>query len=303
MNLLTLKNNNAEFLIEFIDSNLVEKGNSKNTASAYKNDLMQFLSWLENKNYNLKSIDENQIESYLVFLGKRGYKESSISRKTACLKAFFKFLLKESYKKNNAMKNISRNNKSKNLPKSLSDNEVNQIFNYLEKTMDKNKLRNKAIFELLYGCGLRVSELINLDIENINFEESQIKCTGKGNKQRVVPTNDNCLKSINDYIELERYILKIKEPKALFLNKNGRRVSRQTIWTTVKECTNKLNLSIEVTPHTLRHSFATALLKGGANIREVQELLGHSSLSATQIYTFLDNDWIKKEYISSHPRA
>ena len=303
MNLLTLKNKNAEFIKEFIDSNLVEKGNSKNTASAYKNDLIQFLNWSENKNYNLKSIDENQIELYLVYLGKRGYKEASISRKTACLKAFFKFLLKESYKKNNAMKNISRNNKSKSLPKSLSDNEVNQIFNYLEKTKDKNKLRNKAIFEILYGCGLRVSELINLDIENINFEESQIKCTGKGNKQRIVPTNDNCLKSINDYIEFERNILKIKEPKALFLNKNGRRVSRQTIWITVKECTYHLNLSIEVTPHTLRHSFATALLKGGANIREVQELLGHSSLSATQIYTFLDNDWIKKEYLKSHPRA
>ena len=303
MNLLAHKNKNIEFLKEFIDSNLVEKGNSKNTASAYKNDLMQFLNWSENKNYNLKSIDENQIELYLVYLGKRGYKEASISRKTACLKAFFKFLLKESYKKNNVMKNISRNNKSKSLPKSLSDNEVNQIFNYIEKTKDKNKLRNKAIFEILYGCGLRVSELINLDIENINFEESQIKCTGKGNKQRIVPTNDNCLKSINDYIELERNILKIKETKALFLNKNGRRVSRQTIWIAVKECTNHLNLSIEVTPHTLRHSFATALLKGGANIREVQELLGHSSLSATQIYTFLDNDWIKKEYLKSHPRA
>ena len=101
----------------------------------------------------------------------------------------------------------------------------------------------------------------------------------------------------------EKNILKIKEPKALFLNKNGRRVSRQTIWIAVKECTTHLNLSVEVTPHTLRHSFATALLKGGANIREVQELLGHSSLSATQIYTFLDNDWVKKEYLKSHPRA
>ena len=201
------------------------------------------------------------------------------------------------------MKNISRNNKSKSLPKSLSDYEVNKIFDLIDRSEDKNKLRNKAIFEILYGCGLRVSELINLDVENVNFEESQIKCTGKGNKQRIVPTNDNCLKSINDYIEFERNILKIKESKALFLNNNGRRVSRQTIWTSVKDCTKDLNLSIEVTPHTLRHSFATALLKGGANIREVQELMGHSSLSATQIYTFLDNDWIKKEYLNSHPRA
>ena len=301
MNLSTYKN--KEFLKEFIDSNLVEKGNSRNTASAYTNDLKQFLNWSEQNNYDLKMIDENKIEKYLIYLSKRGYKEASISRKTACLKAFFKFLLKENYKKNNIMKNISRNNKSKSLPKSLPDIELIKIFKLLNKSKDKNKLRNKAIFEIFYGCGLRVSELINLDIENINFEESQIKCTGKGNKQRIVPTNDNCLKSINDYIELERNILKIKESRSLFLNKNGRRISRQTIWTTVKECTKDLNLSIEVTPHTLRHSFATELLKGGANIREVQELMGHSSLAATQIYTFLDNDWIKKEYLKSHPRA
>ncbi len=303
MSLTSYKNKNFEFIKEFIDCNLVEKGNSKNTASAYTNDLTQFLNWSDRNDFNLKTINENEIEKYLIYLGKRGYKETSISRKTACLKAFFKFLLKESYKKNNVMKNISRNNNSKSLPKSLSDTEINKIFKQIDKSKDKNKLRNKAIFEILYGCGLRVSELINLDIENINFEESQIKCTGKGNRQRVVPTNDNCLKSIDEYLYSERNILKIKEPRALFLNKNGRRISRQTIWSTVKECSKGLKISIEVTPHTLRHSFATALLKGGANIREVQELMGHSSLSATQIYTFLDNDWIKKEYLNSHPRA
>tara|TARA_Y100000996_G_scaffold388771_1_gene348603 strand:+ start:367 stop:1278 length:912 start_codon:yes stop_codon:yes gene_type:complete len=303
MNLTSLKNKNSLFIKEFIDSNLVEKGNSKNTASAYSNDLTQFLNWSDKNNFNLKTIEENEIEKYLIFLGKRGYKEASISRKTACLKAFFKFLLKENYKKNNVMKNISRNNNSKGLPKSLSEKEVNKIFKHINLSIDKNKLRNKAVFEILYGCGLRVSELINLDIENINFEESQIKCTGKGNKQRVVPTNDYCLKSIDEYIELERNNFKIKQSKALFLNKNGKRISRQTVWSSVKNCTKDLRLSIEVTPHTLRHSFATALLKGGANIREVQELMGHSSLSATQIYTFLDNEWIKKEYLNSHPRA
>lgn len=302
METLFKRNKNNEFLKDFLDSNLVEKGNSKNTASAYKNDLNQFLEWLEKKSYDLKTIDENKLEKYLIFLGKRGYKEASISRKTACLKAFFKFLLKENFKKNNVMKNISRNVKSKSLPKSLSNEEINQIFKFLDKE-NNNKFRNKAIFEILYGCGLRVSELINLDIENINFEESHIKCTGKGNKQRIVPTNDNCLLSINNYIEYERNYLKNKKSKSLFLNNNGKRISRQSIWTTVKDCTKNLKLSIEVTPHTLRHSFATALLKGGANIREVQELMGHSSLSATQIYTFLDNDWIKKEYLNSHPRA
>ena len=302
MSLIWKKDKNIELVNGFIDSNLVEKGNTKNTASAYKNDLIQFTDWLNKKQFELKNLTENNLEAYLIYLGKRGYKTSSISRKTACLKAFFKFLLSENYKKNNLMKNINRTNSSKLLPKSLPDNEINLIFKNLEK-IKKNKFRDKAIFEILYGCGLRVSELINLDIENINFEDSEVKCTGKGNKQRIVPTNESCIISVNDYIEFERNFIKIKDSKALFVNKNGRRLSRQSIWSIVKDCTKSINLSIEVTPHTLRHSFATELLKGGANIREVQELMGHSSLSATQIYTSLDNNWVKKEYSNSHPRA
>ena len=213
MSLILGKNKNIELLKEFIDSNLVEKGNTKNTASAYKNDLIQFANWLDKKKFDLINLTENNLESYLIYLGKRGYKPSSISRKTACLKAFFKFLLSENYKKNNLMKNIKRNNSSKLLPKSLPDNEINLIFKNLEK-IKKNKLRNKAIFEILYGCGLRVSELINLDVENINFEDSELKCTGKGNKQRIVPANEICLRSVNNYIEFERNYIKIKDSKA-----------------------------------------------------------------------------------------
>ena len=302
MNFLIKNEKIYEFLDEFIDSNLVEKGNSENTVSAYKADLNQFIYWLKKKNFSLKTITEDNLENYLIFLSKRGYKSSSISRKTACLKAFFKFLLKENYRKSNLMKNINRRNNTKLLPKSIPNNEINLIFGNLNK-IRKNKLRNIAIFEILYGCGLRVSELINLDLENINFEELEIKCTGKGNKQRILPTNEKCLTSINDYIDEERNDLNTKKSKALFLNKNGERLSRQSIWAIVRKCTLNLNLSSEVTPHTLRHSYATELLKGGANIREVQELMGHASLSATQIYTFLDNDWIKKEYSKSHPRA
>tara|TARA_B100000941_G_scaffold290746_1_gene274462 strand:- start:4357 stop:5265 length:909 start_codon:yes stop_codon:yes gene_type:complete len=302
MNFLIKNEKIYEFLDEFIDSNLVEKGNSENTVSAYKADLNQFIYWLKKKNFSLKTITEDNLENYLIFLSKRGYKSSSISRKTACLKAFFKFLLKENYRKSNLMKNINRRNNTKLLPKSIPNNEINLIFRNLNK-IRKNKLRNIAIFEILYGCGLRVSELINLDLENINFEELEIKCTGKGNKQRILPTNEKCLTSINDYIDEERNDLNTKKSKALFLNKNGERLSRQSIWAIVRKCTLNLNLSSEVTPHTLRHSYATELLKGGANIREVQELMGHASLSATQIYTFLDNDWIKKEYSKSHPRA
>ena len=302
MNFLIKNEKIYEFLDEFIDSNLVEKGNSENTVSAYKADLNQFIYWLKKKNFSLKTITEDNLENYLIFLSKRGYKSSSISRKTACLKAFFKFLLKENYRKSNLMKNINRRNNTKLLPKSIPNNEINLIFRNLNK-IRKNKLRNIAIFEILYGCGLRVSELINLDLENINFEELEIKCTGKGNKQRILPTNEKCLTSINDYIDEERNDLNTKKSKALFLNRNGERLSRQSIWAIVRKCTLNLNLSSEVTPHTLRHSYATELLKGGANIREVQELMGHASLSATQIYTFLDNDWIKKEYSKSHPRA
>ena len=188
MNFLIKNEKIYEFLDEFIDSNLVEKGNSENTVSAYKADLNQFIYWLKKKNFSLKTITEDNLENYLIFLSKRGYKSSSISRKTACLKAFFKFLLKENYRKSNLMKNINRRNNTKLLPKSIPNNEINLIFRNLNK-IRKNKLRNIAIFEILYGCGLRVSELINLDLENINFEELEIKCTGKGNKQIILPTN------------------------------------------------------------------------------------------------------------------
>jgi len=290
---------------EFLASNTIEKGNSINTIEAYKNDLCQFTNWLDKKNVSISSIGESTIEKYLIFLGKRGYESSTISRKTACLKAFFKFLLKENIYKRNIMENIKRPTKKSFLPKSLSSNELNKIFHYLEFNNEPNNLRDKVIFEILYGSGLRISELVSLNIHNINFEQSTIQCTGKGAKQRIIPTNESCLKSIDDYIQLERSIIKkaaIRE-QALLLNKNGRRISRQTAWSSVKEITKKLSLDQNITPHTLRHTFATDLLKGGANLRQVQEMLGHSSLSATQIYTILDTEWIKKEFLSSHPRS
>ena len=297
--------NKFKLLIEeFLDSNTIEKGNSENTKNAYKNDLNQFNSWVKSKNIPYSEIRESQIEKYLLFLGKRGYEKSTISRKTACLKAFFKFLHKENVYKKNIMDKISRPAKKNLLPKSLSRNEINKIFNYLESSNSKNNYRDKAIIEILYGCGLRISELISLNTHDINFEESTIQCTGKGNKQRIIPTNDSCLKAIDDYIQIERSQIKVSSGnQALLVNRNGSRITRQTAWNSIKSIINKLKLDSEITPHTFRHTFATDLLKGGANLRQVQEMLGHSSLSATQIYTMLDNEWIKKEFLASHPRA
>ncbi|MEC7880716.1 MAG: site-specific tyrosine recombinase/integron integrase [Chloroflexota bacterium] len=289
---------------DFLDANTIEKGNSENTRHAYKNDLSQFNYWIKSKNISYSKITENQIEKYLIFLGKRGYENSTISRKTACLKAFFKFLLKENIYKKNIMDKISRPAKNNLLPKSLSSNEMNKIFSYLESNSGKNKYRDQVIIEILYGCGLRISELISLNTHDINFEESTIQCTGKGNKQRIIPTNNSCLKSIDDYLQNERSKIKIlSRNQALLVNKNGSRITRQTAWNSVKEIINKLKLDSDITPHTFRHTFATDLLKGGANLRQVQEMLGHSSLSATQIYTMLDNEWVKKEFLNAHPRA
>ena len=289
---------------EFLDANTIEKGNSKNTRYAYKNDLVQFNYWVKSKNISYSKITENQIEKYLIFLGKRGYENSTISRKTACLKAFFKFLLKENIYKKNIMDKISRPTKNNLLPKSLSSNEINKIFNYLESNRSRNSYRDRVIIEILYGCGLRISELTSLNTHDINFEESTIQCTGKGNKQRVIPTNNSCLKSIDDYLQNERSKIKIlSKNQALLVNKNGSRITRQTAWSSVKGIINKLKLDSDITPHTFRHTFATDLLKGGANLRQVQEMLGHSSLAATQIYTMLDNEWIKKEFLIAHPRA
>jgi len=289
---------------EFLDANTIEKGNSKNTRYAYKNDLVQFNYWVKSKNIPYSKITENQIEKYLIFLGKREYENSTISRKTACLKAFFKFLLKENIYKKNIMDKISRPTKNNLLPKSLSSNEINKIFNYLESNRLRNSYRDRVIIEILYGCGLRISELTSLNTHDINFEESTIQCTGKGNKQRIIPTNNSCLKSIDDYLQNERSKIKIlSKNQALLVNKNGSRITRQTAWNSVKGIINILKLDSDITPHTFRHTFATDLLKGGANLRQVQEMLGHSSLAATQIYTMLDNEWIKKEFLIAHPRA
>jgi len=202
------------------------------------------------------------------------------------------------------MEKISRPAKNNLLPKSLSSNEINKIFNYLESNKSQNRYRDKVIVEILYGCGLRISELISLNTHDIDFEGSTIQCTGKGNKQRIIPTNNSCLKSVDDYLQNERSKIKIlSRNQALIVNKNGSRISRQTAWNSVKSVINQLNLDPDITPHTFRHTFATDLLKGGANLRQVQEMLGHSSLSATQIYTMLDNEWIKKEFLTAHPRA
>tara|TARA_B110000438_G_scaffold158298_1_gene151551 strand:+ start:325 stop:1233 length:909 start_codon:yes stop_codon:yes gene_type:complete len=300
---LIIKKDTTDAIKDFLSSNNIEKGSAANTIEAYNNDLSQFSEWLHEKKCTLLDINEIKIENYIINLGKRGYQESTISRKTASLKAFFKFLLKESLFDRNLMRSISRNNNKKLLPQSLNQSEIIKIFNFLEKSKYRNSKRDRVIFEILYGCGLRVSELVSLNIYDINFENLTIKCLGKGGKQRQLPINDNCLWSINDYIQNERNVIKNHSIKndALLLNYNKQRITRQSIWNSVKKISYKLDIKIK--PHSLRHTFATDLLKGGANIRQVQELLGHSSLSATQIYTQLDTEWIKKEYESSHPRG
>ncbi|MBO82846.1 MAG: tyrosine recombinase [Actinobacteria bacterium] len=292
-------------ITNFIDSNKIEKGNSTNTIDAYNNDLMQFSNWIKKKKFNLYLLDENALENYILELGKRGYQSSTIARKTACLKAFFKFLLQEGFYDRNIMDSISRPDRRNLLPKSLTSKEMNSIFRLLESSEHQNHRRDRVIFEILYGCGLRITELVSLNIHNINFEDKIIKCTGKGNKQRQIPVNETCLWAIDDYIQNERSLMKkdsSNEP-ALLLNKFGNRISRQSAWTSVKWITKKAKINSKVTPHTLRHTFATHLLKGGANLRQVQEFLGHSSLSTTQIYTLLDSDWVKKEFLAAHPRA
>tara|TARA_B110000438_G_scaffold225661_1_gene219758 strand:- start:1140 stop:2048 length:909 start_codon:yes stop_codon:yes gene_type:complete len=300
---LLSKKNMPYAIKEFLSSSNIENGCSQNTLYAYNNDLSQFSEWTNKKNYTLSELNEVKIENYIISLGKRGYKVSTISRKTASLKAFFKFLLKEDIFDHNLMASISRNNKTKLLPQSLSQKQIKKIFNFLEKSKHTNFRRDRVIFEVLYGCGLRVSELASLNIYDINFEDSTIKCMGKGGKQRQLPINDICLWSIDNYIQNERNITN-KYPignNSLLLNNKKQRISRQSIWSSIKKIS--FELDIQIKPHTLRHTFATDLLKGGANIRQVQELLGHSSLSATQIYTQMDTEWIKKEYYLSHPRA
>ena len=298
-----MNNNFIPTTNEFLGYLKVEKGYSDKTIEAYRNDLNQFFSFLNEKITSIEEVNKEIIGDYISTCKEKEYSLATISRKIASIRSLFKYLYIEEQLKTNIAKNIRIKGRENKLPETISVQELDTIFQYLNNRKDKNIKRDTAIIEILYGCGTRISELVNLNISDINISESVIRCIGKGQKERLIPINNSALNSINEYIKLERSNLDKIKNGALLLNHRGHRISRQTIWKIVKKILQDNNMSHKYTPHTFRHTFATHVLQGGASIRHIQEMLGHSSIATTQIYTHIDKIWLKKEYNRSHPRA
>lgn len=291
-----------EALDEFINYLSVEKGMSKNTLAAYKRDLLDYLAYLyEKKIFSFEAVTYDYLLDYLAELY-GDYSESSVARKLAAIRSFHKFLVREGIVENLPTSDIRTVKREKKLPKVLAPEQIKKL---LEQPigMGRYEIRDRAILELLYSCGIRVSELVSLDIEDIDLRGGYIRCFGKGSKERIIPLGSYALEALMEYINKSRRELAgIYRPSALFLNSRGKRLSRVSCWKIVKKYAEKAGIE-ELYPHLLRHSFATHLLANGADLRSVQEMLGHADISTTQVYTHVNKNKLKDVYNKTHPKA
>ena len=337
-----------EAVDSFLNHLVVEKGFSQNTLEAYKNDLYQFISYvngrppaetsqngdlpLESKGtVGWKQVDLDILTSYVSSLrGKKSYRDTTTARKVAALKSFFNFLVQEETIDEDPTEFLNGPRVGRSLPKFLSEEEVERLLDQAAKEESAEGRRDWAMLELLYATGLRVSELVSLDVQDVNLHDGYIRCIGKGSKERITYMYSRAVRVLGTYMEEARPLLlspagaanpkadndrngveirneRSGKPgateKALFINHRGDRLTRQWVWNVLKAYAEKASLDVPITPHILRHSFATHMLQGGASLRHVQELLGHSSITTTQVYTHLTTEHVRQEYDKSHPRA
>lgn len=289
---------------QFIEYLEYEKRYSKKTIINYEKDLELFNTYLkENKITDIKNIDYNTIRKYLSHLHEKKYLSSSISRKISTLRSFFKYNLKENKITNNPMTLISNPKKEKKLPKYLNYEEMEKLLNSID-TSELEGIRNKLIIELLYSTGIRVSELVNIKIKDIRIKENQINILGKGNKERIVLFGEKAKEMIKIYLNAYKEYFKGNILNDyLLINKKGKQLTTNKIELIVKDVLKKSSLKLNISPHTLRHTFATHMLDSGADLKSVQELLGHENLKTTAIYTHISNEKLKHVFVNSHPRA
>ncbi len=289
---------------EFIYYLNVERGLSENTLNSYSRDLKNFLDFIQDQNVSKwNDVKRTHIMKYLIHMRNSGKAASTITRNIASVRSFFQFLIQEGMISENPSTDLETPKQEKKLPEILTPDEVDKLLSKPNTTDFRGK-RDKAMLELLYASGMRVSELINLNVEHIDTQNGYILCRGKGEKERIVPLGKLAISSVTDYLTKSRPQMRkdLSEP-SLFLNHHGRRLSRQGFWKILKKYAEKIGIKNKITPHTLRHSFATHLLENGADLRAVQEMLGHSDISTTQIYTQLTKQRLKDVYSKSHPRA
>jgi len=293
------------FLKEYLTHIKLEKNLSQNTVVSYKNDINAFISFLKDLSvYDPSNITSDHIRDFFKVIKEIGLSGSSSARYFSSLRGFFLYLLKNKYILKNPIEKINAPQTSKILPEVLNISEIEKILS-APKVEDKLGLRDKTILELFYACGTRVSELINLKVNDLFLDDEIIRVFGKGSKERLIPIGSSAIKWIGEYLKKSRPLLmkKSKSENNLFLNSRGTKLSRMGVWKIIDRYVKEAGIKKEVHPHTFRHSFATHLLEGGADLRAVQEMLGHADISTTQIYTHIDRDYIKQVHKQYHPRG
>ena len=289
---------NLKYIEEFIDYLRFEKKYSENTISSYKRDLNKTNTYIKK---DFAKLNKKDIQNYIQKISK-SENASSVSRCISTLKSFYKFLELNKYTSLNPLTTITNPKTVKKLPKILSEEEIEKLLDINLKT--DFDYRNKAMLELMYSSGLRVSELINLNVNDIDLSNASVRIFGKGSKERIIPLNDYAIDALNNYIlNHRRSLFKHGESNYLFLNNHGNKMTRQGFFKILEKIAKEKGIKSELSPHTLRHSFATHLLKHGADLRSIQELLGHSDISTTQIYTHITSERLQKNYEEFHPHG
>ena len=276
---------------------------SLNTVESYKRDVTQYISYLDGTGVtDISSTTKTTVLSYLLYLQKEGRASSTVSRTLASLRSYYLFMMQNGVVKSNPTSNLEAPHVEKKIPKILSGEEVELLLEQ-PKNCDNKGIRDKAMLELLYATGIRVSELINLDVSDVNVPMSFVRCKG-GKKERIIPIGHQAKDALENYINnVRKYMVKDENETALFVNCSGARLSRQGFWKLIKYYQHIAGIETDITPHTLRHSFAAHLLENGADLHSIQEMMGHADISSTQIYSRMMNSKIKDVYAKAHPRA
>lgn len=304
---MSINENSKQDLEDFKSYIIAEKNFSKHTAKAYCSDILSYLIWLEDT--ACEEVNFSKIREYIHFIQKFNYKKTTVARKIASLRTFYKYLYRERKVDSNPAMNLNNPKRPKSLPKFLTPDEVKNILNNT-KIETPAGYRNRTILELLWATGMRISELSGLNFGDLNLENNEIRVFGKGSKERIILVTDRAKNYLERYIETARPLIPKgfpvppqNEDSPVFINNTGYRLQTRTVRNAINEIVEKINLPKHVTPHVFRHSFATHLIENGADLRIVQELLGHASISNTQIYTHVSTQHLKEVYNETHPRA
>jgi len=292
-----------ELIDNFINYLSVERGLSLNTLSSYKRDLKKYINYLKKRNINnLGNIKREEISTFLMSQKDKGLSMNSISRNLVAIKVFHRFLVREGIYKNDPTSLLESPKTWKTIPEVLSLSEVESMLNTIY-PRSRLAIRDKAILELMYTTGMRVSELVNLRMEDLNLDVGFVRCIGKGHKERIVPIGKKANLALTRYLNKSRpKLIKDKINPTLFLSQLSRKISRQSIWKIIKKSAKEARIKKKIKPHTLRHSFATHMLERGADLRSVQEMLGHADISTTQLYTHINKDHLRSVHRRFHPR-